>query len=369
VSEFENRIGAVRERFPEMCVDALFVTHPTNRRYLTGFSADDIAPNESAGHLFVTPDRTVMITGSVNMTQAEAQAPHVEIRRRSRDWIVEDAAFIHESGIRRIGYEPMAMLEGVFSGISENLLESGHRFEWIPADDVVVKLRAVKSHWEIERIRKAFEITAGAFNAVAPTIEAGQTEREVAWKLHAAMIELGADEPAFPIIVAAGRNASRPHHEPIETIIQDGQPIIIDMGARFDGYCADLTRTVWVGEPDERLAEVYRIVAAAVEAVFERLQPGLDGSELDRFARDTIERTSYGEYFSHGLGHGVGMRVHEAPSASKTSTDIMTVGNTITIEPGIYLPEWGGVRIEDVVLFTEDGFDVLSSSAAKLHID
>jgi Xaa-Pro aminopeptidase len=144
---------------------------------------------------------------------------------------------------------------------------------------------------------------------------------------------------------------------------------VIDMGARYEGYCADLTRTVWVGEPDARLREVYPVVEGAVEAVLERLNPGAVGSDLDGAARGYIEARGHGDAFVHGLGHGVGLRVHEGPSAGKTSKDELQPGNTLTIEPGAYYPEWGGVRIEDVVLVTEDGFEVLTSEATKLKID
>ncbi|HRA32020.1 MAG TPA: M24 family metallopeptidase, partial [Thermomicrobiales bacterium] len=186
-------------------------------------------------------------------------------------------------------------------------------------------------------------------------------------KIHVAFVELGAEGPSFPTIVAAGTNAARPHHEPGNRVIRDGEPIVIDMGARYMGYCADLTRTVWVGEPNERLREVYPIVARAVEEVIERIHVGMTGKEMDAAARDYIASRGFGDAFSHGLGHGVGVRVHEAPSASRDSTDTLRAGNVITIEPGVYLPEWGGVRVEDVVLLTEDGVEVLTS-ASKMAI-
>lgn len=368
MSDPSLRTDAIREELVRRELDALLITHPSNRLYLTGFTGEDIAPNESSGHLLVTPGEAVLVTGSVNVTQAQAQAPHVRVVQREGGWAKADADVIVASGARRIGYEAQAMLDGVLRGIKDRLTETGHDAEWFEADGLVEEFRAIKSDDEVELLRRAFEITNAAFERVAPTIEAGQTEHEVAWKIHVAFVELGAEGPAFPTIVAAGTHAARPHHEPGERVIREGEPIVIDMGARYKGYCADLTRTVWVGEPDATLREVYPIVERAVEEVIERIHVGMTGSEMDAAARDYIASRGYGDAFSHGLGHGVGVRVHEAPSASRESTDVLRAGNVITIEPGIYLPEWGGVRIEDVVLLTEDGVEVLTSASSKRAI-
>ena len=362
MSETSERIERLRSLIAEQQLDCLLITHPSNRYYLTGFTAEDIAPNESAGHLFVTASDVVLVTGGVNVTQAEAQAPDIRVVKREGGWPQADATILTELGAHRIGYEAQAMLVGVYHGIGEQLDENGHTYEWVAADGLVEQLRIVKSESEIALLRKAFEITSAAFEKVAPTIQAGQTEAEVAWKIHQAFVELGAEGPSFPTIVAAGTHAARPHHEPGERVIREGEPIVIDMGARYHGYCADLTRTVWVGEPDEKLREVYPIVAAAVEEAIERIQPGMTGADMDAAARSYIDARGYGEAFNHGLGHGVGVRVHEGPSASKDSKDVLAPGHVITVEPGIYLPEWGGVRVEDVVLITEDGIEVLTTA-------
>ncbi len=368
MTETEARVERVRSALADQNLDAILITHPSNRFYLTGFTGEDIAPNESSGHLIITASDAVLVTGSVNVTQAEAQSPHVRVIRREGGWAKADAGVVFDLGVSRIGYEADAMLEGVFRGITEELRERGREIEWVAVDGLVEKLRATKSPSEIELLRKAFEITNTAFDHVAQTIQAGQTEREIAWKIHVAMVELGAEGPAFPTIVAAGTHAARPHHEPGERVIAEGEPIVIDMGARYHGYCADLTRTVWVGEPDEKLREVYPIVAQAVEEVLERIGHGASGKTMDEAARSFIEGRGFGDAFSHGLGHGVGVRVHESPSMHKESEDTLATGNVVTIEPGVYLPEWGGVRVEDVVLITDDGIEVLTT-AAKMTID
>lgn len=368
MSEFEQRVSATQAAFDEAGIDGILITHPTNRRYLTGFTADDTPPNESSGHLVVGRDGIVLVTGSVNVTQAEAQAPHVKVVNRDPSWGRCDADAIKELGIRKLGYESNAILESDFRAVGKALSGDEYHVEWIEADGLVEKLRAVKSESEIALLKRAFEITVAAFEQVAPTIRAGQTEGEVAWAIHKAFVEMGAEGPAFPTIVATGSNAARPHHEPGEDVIQDGQSIIIDMGARYHGYCADLTRTVWVGEPDPRLAKLYPVIAQAVEEVFERLGPGVSCKDLDTIARDHIKAHGYGDAFTHSLGHGVGLRVHESPGSSQRSKDILEPGNTLTIEPGGYFPEWGGVRVEDVVLITEDGFEILTSGASKMSV-
>ncbi|HUG17235.1 MAG TPA: Xaa-Pro peptidase family protein [Thermomicrobiales bacterium] len=367
MSETSERVDRVREAIRARGLDGLLVTHPSNRVYLTGFTGEDIAPNESSGHLLITATAATLVTGSVNTTQAESQAPHIRVITREGAWSEADAKVIAESGAKRIGYESQAMLDGVFRGVNEELEKSALAIAWEPADGIVESFRAVKSPSEVALLRRAFEITNAAFERVAPTIQIGDSEWDVSWRIHMAMVELGAEGPSFPTIVAAGTHAARPHHEPGKRRIRQGEPIVIDMGARYQGYCADLTRTVWFGNPDPTLQEVYPVVAEAVEQVLERIQPGMSGTDMDAAARDFITSRGYGDAFTHGLGHGVGVRVHEAPSASKQSKDVLAAGNVITVEPGVYLPDWGGVRVEDVVLITEDGIEVLTT-ASKMQI-
>jgi len=368
MSEFAERLTRVRSKMEDRGLDGLVITHPTNRRYLTGFTADDIPPNESGGYVHISADRLDLVTGSVNTSQAAAQAPHAAIVKRGESWAKHIVEFITDAKLHRVGYEPNAMLEGVFRQTNELLVEEGYRVAWVDADGLVDEVRKVKSPAEIALLRKAFEITCESFNEVSGVIEAGMTELEIAHALEAAMLARGAEGPAFPTIVASGPHAARPHHEPGSRRIEAGDSIVIDMGAKYEGYCADLTRTVWVGNADEKLREVYNLVYGANEAAIERAHPGATGKELDSFARDHITAGGYEEEFSHSLGHGVGLRVHEGPSASTRSEDTMEAGNTLTIEPGIYIEDWGGVRIEDVVLFTDSGIEILTESAHKLQI-
>ena len=297
MSALMERVEAVRRELSERGIDGLVVTHPTNRRYLTGFSADDIPPDESAGYVFVSPKRQDLVTSSVNTFQAVDQAPHIDVVDRGANWGRHIADFISEEELHRVGYEPNAMLEGVFRQTNELLVEEGYRVEWVDADNLVDELRMIKSEEEIELLREAFRITCEAFNEVSETIAAGMTEAEVAHALEAAMVARGAEGPSFPTIVASGPHAARPHHEPGARRIEDGETIVIDMGARYEGYCADLTRTVWVGEADDKVKEIYGLVSGANDAAIERAHPGCDG-----------QRTGYiraGSHFRRWLRQGI----------------------------------------------------------------
>lgn len=360
-----DRLAALRKRIAELGLDAIVITHPSNRYYLTGYTGDDIPPNESGGHVIITPDRAVLVTSSVNSEQARQQASGFEVFDRVYGLAEADAAVLQEIGVRRVGFEDKAILYQDYRTLTERL---GDEVELVPVGTLVDDLRLIKTQEEIAKIARAIEVTDRAFEQVAPTIKAGDRERDIAWRLEVAMRELGASGPSFPTIVASGPNAALPHHDPGDRQIQPGEPIVIDMGARVDGYCADLTRTVWVGEPDPRLREIYPIVLRALETAEAGLKAGLTGREADALARGVIEQAGYGEAFGHSLGHGVGVRVHEGPALSKRNEEPLPAGSVVTIEPGIYIPGWGGVRIEDVGVLEEDGVRILTR-AAKRSID
>ena len=352
-----NRLAAVREQLQAAGLDALLVTHPANRRYLTGFVAEDDPPNESAGHVVITRERAVLIVSPLEAERARLQAPDFEVVDRVRPLAKADAAVLSEVQARRVGFEADAILYRDVKILEEEL---NGAVELVPVDSLVLDLRAVKTADEIDRIARAAAITDQAFERVAGSISTGDTERTIALRLDTAMRELGAEGPAFPTIVAAGPNAALPHHEPGDRPVEPGEPVVIDMGARVDGYCADLTRTVWIGSPNETLREIYPVVHQALETASARLRAGLTGREADALARDVIAAAGYGDFLPHSVGHGVGVQVHEKPSLSPRSDEVLAVGNVVTIEPGIYLPGRGGVRIEDLAVVEADGIRGLS---------
>ncbi|MEA3459204.1 MAG: M24 family metallopeptidase, partial [Chloroflexota bacterium] len=231
--------------------------------------------------------------------------------------------------------------------------------------DMVEKIRAVKEEDELKKIKRAVALTDEAFAHIVDFIEPGMTEKEVAWELEVFMRTYGAEKMAFDPIVAAGPNGAMPHATPSEQAIRPGESLIMDFGCVIDGYHSDMTRTICLGRPDDRFQEVYDLVLSAQLAAEEAIRPGMMGKEADGIAREVIEKAGYGEQFGHGLGHGVGLAIHEKPTLGALSCDVLEPGMVFTVEPGIYIPGWGGVRIEDVVVLGEDGPEVLTE-AAKL---
>lgn len=352
-----QRVPDLRAQLRERGLDALLVTHPSNRFYLSGFTGDDIPPNESAGCLLIAADAAYLVTGPVNVEQARAQAPGYEVVPRGKSLATTLAELLGKAGVRRLGFEEEALLVGTERALAE---ATEGNVEFVAVGDLVSDLRVVKAADELAKIARAAAVTDAAFTAVSRAMRPEQTEREVAWALERAMREGGAEALAFPVIVAAGANGAQPHHEPGDQPVGASLPITIDMGARVDGYAADLTRTVILGEPTDKARAVYMTVLRAEEAALGGIRAGMTGHEADRLARDVLIAAGYQEFVVHGLGHGVGVRVHEAPSANQDVETPLPAGATLTLEPGLYLPGWGGVRIEDLVVIEEDGVRPLS---------
>jgi Xaa-Pro aminopeptidase len=220
-------------------------------------------------------------------------------------------------------------------------------------------MREIKDADELATLERALAVTDRVFVDATSGLTAGVTERELATEIDRLFRE-HADGPAFGTIVAVGDHAARPHHAPSDRPIAEGEPIIIDMGALVDGYRADLTRTIWMGEPSERLKAVYNVVHQAQQAAIAAIQPGRSARAVDAAARELIAAAGYGDHFVHGLGHGIGLRIHEGPSMSETSDDVLRPGQVTTIEPGVYLKDWGGVRIEDVGVVEPEGFRIIT---------
>jgi Xaa-Pro aminopeptidase len=236
----------------------------------------------------------------------------------------------------------------------------------VSTSDIVEDIRVNKGEHELALMRRAVLIADEACDYVRDWIRPGMTEKQVAWELEAHMRTHGAEGIAFPFIVGSGPNGAKPHAVPQDRLIREGEPIVMDMGARVDGYDSDLTRTICVGKPDKKLQEIYDIVLRAQLAAEEGARPGMKGHDVDALARKVIVDAGYGQYFGHGLGHGVGLAVHEKPRAAQKYEGVMQPGTVITIEPGIYLPGWGGVRIEDMLVFKHDDIEVLTKARKGL---
>jgi Xaa-Pro aminopeptidase len=352
VSQYAKRIDGVRAMLEDWEVDAILIGSSTNRRWISGFSG-------SAGWLLISEKTALLGTDSRYWEQARNQAPDFALEQFGRNQEEEWPGFLVRDNVKRIGLEPDRITLSQFTE-----LQGVDGIEWIKLDDAVTPFRRIKNEDEIERIRTAAAITDEAMEHVRHIIKPGMSERDLAWRLEVLMREAGADGMAFPIIVASGANGAMAHHTPSNKSIQDGDSVIIDMGARVNGYNSDLTRTFYIGEGhDSRFVEIYSIVLDAHKAAIAGLKAGISGANVDKLARDVITKAGYGGEFGHSLGHGIGIDVHERPRLSALATDeSIPEGATVTIEPGIYISGWGGVRIEDLVLVTENGNEFISRS-------
>ncbi|MSP78700.1 MAG: aminopeptidase P family protein [Dehalococcoidia bacterium] len=336
-------LGKLRAKLEELKVDAFLVSTSENRRYVSGFAG-------SAGFLFVTQTEAVLATDFRYIEQGAQQAPDFRIHRigGGASWLTE---LLKQSGAKHVAFEAENLTVAQFNRMRETLKENGlEQTAWTPTSWVIDQLRATKDAEELRLIARACEITDLAFETIAPTIEIGETEKSIAWRLEKVMREAGAEGLAFDTIVAAGPNAALPHHLPSDKQVQQYEPIVIDFGAKYSGYCADTTRTVCVGGTDDTMRKIYDIVLGAQLTASETVRQGMSGGDADKIAREIIEKAGYGDKFGHSLGHGIGLEVHEFPRVGPNSKDTLENGMPFTIEPGIYLPGWGGVRIEDTVV-------------------
>lgn len=352
-----TRIEALRNRFDSVGVDGILISAPENRRYLSGFTG-------SSGFLILTGDEAILATDFRYVEQAGQQAPDFHVQRVDSR-ISGLGELIARTHLGRLGIESDHMSVEDHRMLSESISSSNSTTspELIETSGIVDDLRSVKEPEELMFIERAVEIADTALANVAATIEPGMAESHIAWEIEKAMRELGAEAVAFDTIVGAGANGALPHHRADDTVVKLGDSIVIDMGATYNGYCSDLTRTIVIGDPEDGLARVYDTVLGAQTAAEEAAHPGMTGQDLDAVARDFISEAGYGEFFGHSLGHGVGLAVHERPRVSPRSQDVLEDGMVFTIEPGIYLPGWGGVRIEDVVALEGGRARVLSSAS------
>lgn len=348
----------------ELGVDCILVTNGTNRRYLTGFTAEDHAADELSGVVIVADGQITLLAPSTNLPWAQSEAnDDTQVVDWGSPWTTKVAELIKENGWQTVGFEDGTTTVAIYNTIVESLDGSA---ELKPIGKSVDQLRAVKTPEEVELLREALRMTDEAFVAAEARARAGMTERELADIVAEELKRAGSEGESFPTIVASGPNAAKPHHAPGDRVMQEGEPVIIDMGALHQGYAGDLTRTIWFGEPSPELVTMYRNVQAAFDAAISQARPGISGVEFDASARSVFVDQGTDQYFVHSLGHGLGLRVHEAPSASFRSVDTLQVGNVVTVEPGLYVPGEGGVRIEDVVLITEDGAENLTGAPKRV---
>ncbi len=356
-----NRLVKLQQELVKREVDAIFISQPGNRYYISGFDG-------SAGYLLITVKDAVLATDFRYFEQVKQQSPHFtlfEIKGRTDEWFPK---LLEGREIQRLGFESPYITFAFYHELAAILDKERPRLHLVPLENTVEQLRGVKEPEEIEYIRRAAEIGDASFDSVTAKLKPGITELQLAWELEKSMREAGSQSMPFGIIIAAGPNAALPHHQPSDRPIAAGEPVVIDMGAKFRNYGSDLTRTICLGKPDKTFHKIYDIVRRAQEAAINGIHAGMNGIQADDLARSIINTAGYGDMFGHGLGHGVGLATHDpSPRLSPlASTEALADGMVFSIEPGIYLPEWGGVRIEDLAVM-EKGKVKLLSHARKWH--
>ena len=352
----KERVERLVAQFPDQELDGVLISAPENRRYLSGFSG-------SAGYLFITKSNALLVTDSRYTEQAAMQSPAFEVKqvRGGWGWLVEE---LKASGVKKIGFESQDMTVSSYNSLIDAIKgdSSLGAVSMVPAPGLAENQRIIKDEEELAMLQLAIDAADRAMDQVCPAITPGMTEKEVAWKMETAMRDTGADAISFDTIVAAGPNGAMAHHQPSDYVIKHGDPIVIDMGAKVGGYCSDLSRSIAVGESDETFKKIYDIVLGAQLTAINTVKIGMTGEETDSLSRDVIAEAGYGDNFGHSLGHGVGLEIHENPRVGPRSPDVLALDTVFTVEPGIYLTGWGGIRIEDIVILREGGAVPLSKA-------
>lgn len=351
----KDRINHLRDYLRENKIPAVLVSKDENVHYFSGFYGDSTM-------LLITEEKAYLITDSRYIEQARQQAPLYELIEQKEGLLKVSANLAKKIGVPSVSFEGSALTYNEYSKLAEELRPVK------PGISVSLdQLRVVKEAEEISCIEKACDIGDEAFQDVIAYIKPGMTEIEVAARLENTMRCLGSEKVSFTTIVASGKRGSLPHGIATDKLIFDGEFVTMDYGAVYRGYHSDVTRTVCVGTADEKQREIYSAVLSAQELGVSLVKPGASGIEVDRQARQLLEKAELAKYFGHGLGHSVGLEIHEEPRLSpKSSCESLEAGTTITVEPGVYIPDWGGVRIEDTVLVTETGSRRLTKSSKKL---
>ncbi|HSC03300.1 MAG TPA: Xaa-Pro peptidase family protein [Solirubrobacteraceae bacterium] len=340
-------------------VDAVLITDLVNVRYLTGYTG-------SNGLALIAPDTRAFVTDFRYVEQAAEEVDQGFDRlKASVDLLEAIKEALPTAGELRLGFEAAHVSVHEHERLRKLLPD---RVELVGVHGLVEGLRAVKDPSEQAAIQAAAELADAAYEQLIAGGLIGRTERELALELEFDMRRRGAEQPSFPPIVAAGPHGALPHASPRAVDVRRGDLVVIDWGAQLDGYCSDCTRTVAAGEAGEHEREIYQLVLDAQLAGLDAIKPGADGREVDSVARDKIEAAGHGEHFGHGLGHGVGLDVHEAPRLSQRSDSVLEAGNVVTVEPGVYLPGELGVRIEDLVLVTDEGRQILTGVSKELAV-
>jgi Xaa-Pro aminopeptidase len=351
-----ERLRKLRRLIAEKGLDALLISQPENLRYLCGFTG--------SGWLLISQRNAILALDFLYVEQAKGESPDFEIVQIKQDLHYWLPGLIFDLGWHKFGFEANLISYDGYQKLSEAITSKQINLELVPTTGIVEQLRSIKEFEELVLITKAVELADAAFQQAKAIVRPGITEKEAAWEIENLLRQKGSEGVPFEIIVASGPNSALPHARPTDKTICSGEPVIIDMGARINGYCSDLSRTLFLGRPNKTFQEIYDIVLKAQTTAMKGTKSEMAASEADQLARTVIQQAGYGDAFGHGLGHGVGLAVHEFPRLGLSSSDSLADGMVFTIEPGIYLAGQGGVRIEDMVVL-ENGKARVITKATK----
>lgn len=364
--DYKKRVTKLQKKLQKEQIEAILISNPANRSYLSGYSDGDHGIGESSGFLVVPASGEVqLLTDSRFELLAEQEVPWAKVHIYRAGLIQLLKEVLPKLGVTNLAFESDYILHNLAANLKKSLSEI--KIKTTPTSGIVAKMRAVKDQSEIDLIRKSVLLNEVVFTEARKQLQPGMTELDFAIYIETAMRKHGASAPSFSTIVASGANGALPHAVPSNCPIKQNKSLTVDMGLILNGYCSDMTRTFVPKTPSKKYIKIHRIVRQAQLAGIAAVRAGVTGLEVDAIARDVIESAGYGKYFGHGLGHGVGLEIHEAPSISPRADKKLKDGMIITIEPGIYIPGWGGIRLENMLVVRKDGYETLNTD--KFYLD
>jgi Xaa-Pro aminopeptidase len=353
-------MAKVRERLDHAGPDTLWIIQPENRRYLSGFKAGDGQLTESSGSLLITRTASLLVTDSRYTTEAESESVDFEVVTFKKALVEGLPDFLTRLGTRRLGFEETHLTWGLHQELAGKLRKLTPPVRLVPLKGLVEELREVKDKDEVRAMEASSNLMSDILVEVFRKLKTGATEKRIAWQIEGLAREGGADSLAFPSIVASGPNSALPHAVPTDRRIREKEPITFDVGVKLDGYCCDMTRTIFIHGPALKLKKIYKAVRKAQLAGLAEVHPGVASTRPDSTAREIIRQAGFGDYFGHSLGHGVGLATHERPRIGPENPVKLKEGMVVTVEPGIYIPRLGGVRLEEMVVIEKSGARVLT---------
>ena len=359
-ASFRKRMKKLREKLRSRSLDTLWIIQPENRRYLSGFKAEDGQLTESSGSLLITETASLLVTDSRYTTEAEKEVVDLEVVTLKKGLAYGLPELLTRLGTKRLGFDENHVTWGLHQELTKRLKKLSPPVRLFPLKGLVEELREVKDRDEVRAMEVSSNLMSDILAEIFPRLEPGLTEKQIAWQIEGLAREGGADGLAFPSIVASGPNSALPHAVPTDRKIRTKEPITFDVGVKVNGYCCDMTRTIFLDGPTPKFKTIYRTVRQAQLAALKEIRPGVKSTLPDSTARRIIRDAGFGDYFGHSLGHGVGLATHEGPRLGPEKPVKLKPGMVVTDEPGIYIPQQGGVRLEEMVVIEKSGARILT---------